>query len=125
MTRWLLLCVALVSLPALTDWLVDRNFRKHHADQNIGYSQKDRDGLSRLIESSPGKGVYVWRTHKACADRGGVEPDAGVARRRGGRAGEVEVSNTPDNPSAFPASCHGTAPPQSGAFECTARHDAS
>lgn len=65
MTRWLLLCAALISLPALTDWLVDHDFRKQHSDQNIGYSKQDRDGLSRLIESSPRKHIYVWRTRKA------------------------------------------------------------
>ena len=102
MTRWLLLCVTLISLPAVTDWLVDRQFRRHHTDRNIGYSQEDRDGLSRLIESSPGKAVYVWRTRKAAqiAEVWNLTP--GHARQRGGHPGESEMSDTPQNPAAFP-----------------------
>ena len=40
-------------------------YGRYSPTDHIGYSQHDRDGLSRLIDSSPGKTVYVWRTRKA------------------------------------------------------------
>ena len=65
MIRLLLFALLAAATPIITDVIVDYQFRQELPDQNVGYSKADRDGLARLIASSPGKTVYVWRTHKA------------------------------------------------------------
>ena len=65
MTRILTPIITLGLFCVLASYSFGRYSPTHHTGQDIGYSQHDRDGLSRLIESSPGKSVYVWRTRKA------------------------------------------------------------
>ena len=53
MKTWLLFATILVSLPAVTDYLVDYQFR--HSEQNIGYSKSEREGMAALVERSLAK----------------------------------------------------------------------
>lgn len=65
MYKILIPIVTLGLFCALASYCYGRYSPTDHTGQDIGYSQHDRDALSRLIESSPGKSVYVWRTRKA------------------------------------------------------------
>ena len=71
MTRHLILAALLLSLPALTDYLVDRQFQP----EPVGYTHSERDAMSRLVERSV-QPAYAWRTHAAArvADLWGITP---------------------------------------------------
>jgi hypothetical protein len=64
MKGWLILSAALVSVPLVTDMIVDYQFRQMHAEQNIGYSQKDADALDHLIDRVNGEGTAKKRHAK-------------------------------------------------------------
>lgn len=53
MTRFVIIAACLLTLPVFTDWFVDHQFQ--HPDLDIGYSQTDRDGMARLIDSATRK----------------------------------------------------------------------
>ena len=57
MTRWLVLSALLLSLPGLTDWLVDRQFRH----EPVEYTRQQRDAMSRLVERSVAAPVILSR----------------------------------------------------------------
>ena len=73
---WLFLCMALLSLPKLTDWAVDHQFRQQHTEQS--YSKAQTDAVADLIARSHGRTVYVWRDAKAAAiaDALSLTPDS-------------------------------------------------